>query len=359
MKILFDVREIEKNKFSGIGRFVLSILKHKDYFNDFEFILVGNKKTDLENPILKNYKIFIINDSIPLISEQLLIYRLAKKLKVDLYLSPYYKYPVLLDIDVITSVFDLIYLLIYPYKNRIQNSFYIKNFIKYFTSKSKFIITSSFSSKKDIISFFNIDDDKIRVIYLPLDDSFKPQQDYKIKETLLKYGIKKDYILYVGSDIYHKNLNSLYNAYKLLPKDIKNRYELVFGGFIDKNNKYPLARVLGYVNDDDLKCLYSGANLFVFPSLYEGFGYPPLEAMACGAAVIASNTSSMPEVLGDGAIYFNPQDLNDIASKIEFLLNNTQLREQLRLKGLKRASFFSYDRFLYDMKLLFYEIFKR
>jgi len=359
MKILFDVRELERNKFSGIGRFILSILKNKDYFKDFEFILIGNKKTDFDKPDLKGYDRFIINDIIPVFSEQLLLYNLVNKIKPDLYFSPYYKYPILIDIPVITAIFDLTYLIIQPYKNKLWNSFYIRNFIKYFTSKSNFIITSSHNTKKDILSFFKIEEKKIKVIYLPLDSSFKPQEEEKVKATLSKYGIKKNYILHVGNNSYHKNIKALYNAYKLLPQSIRDNYDLVLVGFKDNDNEYPLAKILSYVDDDSLKCLYSGATLFVFPSLYEGFGYPPLEAMSLGCPVLASHNSSIVEVLGDFAIYFNPENIMEIVSKIEALINNPEMRKEMGLKGLKRASFFNYEKFCSEIKMVFNEVLRK
>jgi len=359
MRILFDVRELERNKFSGIGRFILSVLKNKDYFNDFEFILVGNKKTDFDNSVLNGCDRFIINDIIPVFSEQLSLHNLVNRIKPDLYLSPYYKYPILIDIPVVTAIFDLTYLRVQPYKNMLWNSFYIKNFIKYFTSKSNFIITSSQNTKKDILSFFKMKEEKIKVIYLPLDNSFKPQEEGKVKTKLSEYGIKNDYILHVGNNSYHKNIKALYNAYKLLPQNIRDKYDLVLVGFRDINNEYPLAKVLSYVDDVSLKCLYSGATLFVFPSLYEGFGYPPLEAMSSGCPVLASHNSSIVEVLGDFALYFNPDNIMEIVSKIEALINNSEMRKEMGLKGLKRASFFSYEKFLSEIEMVFNEVLRK
>ncbi len=342
-KILFDVREIEKGKKTGIGRFILAILRNKDYFKDFKFILIGNKKTDFENSLL-NFERYIINDEIPLLSEQFEINTLIKKIKPDIYFSPYYKYPVLTEVPVITSIFDIMYLKIDPYKKNPVNCIYIKSFIKYFTSKSTVIITSSNYTKRDIISYFNIDEQKIKVVYLPLDESFKPQSSDKINLVRKKYQLNEKYILYVGNNQSHKNIKQLYKAYELLPENMKKEYFLVFAGFSDIKNEYPYARVLGYVDDEDLKALYSGCSLFVFPSLYEGFGYPPLEAVACGANVLSSNSSSLPEILDNMVDYFNPEDLFELKEKMIKLLSKKSEKKDIEL------SKFNIDNFLYKVK---------
>ncbi|MEF3280987.1 MAG: glycosyltransferase family 4 protein [Elusimicrobiota bacterium] len=338
-KILFDVRELERKKFSGIGRFVLAILENKDYFKDFEFILVGNKKTDFDKSLLINFEKHIINDSFPFISEQIAISRLIKKIKPDIYFSPYYKYPIFTKIPVITSVFDVTYLKIEPYKSKLINKFYIKNFIKYFTARTNIIITSSYNTKKDILSFFDINEEKIKVIYLPIKDSFKPQSKEKTDSVKQKFKIDRKYILHVGNNSAHKNIKTLYEAYKLLPENIKKEYLLILVGFKDIKNEYPLAKVLSYVEDDDLKALYSMCSLFVFPSLYEGFGYPPLEAVSCGARVLSSNKSSLPEILGDMVFYFNPDDVDELKERIIKLLKEDIEKKNIDLSRFKLENF--------------------
>lgn len=350
-KILFDVREIEKNKYSGIGRFILYILRNKNYFNGFEFIVVGNNKTDFRRDGLSDCKSFLISDRIPILSEQYALHKLVKKIKPDIYLSPYYKYPIFIDVDVITSIFDLTYLLVEPYKSSIRHTFYIKNFIKYFTSHSHFIITSSQNTKGDILRFFNIDEVKIKVIYLPIDEKFRPQHKDKIYSVLNKYKILKKYILHVGNDSYHKNIISLYKAYTILPSDVRNEYDLVLVGFKDIRDKYPLAKVIERVDDDELVSLYSGCSLFVFPSLYEGFGYPPLEALSCGANVLSSNTPCLKEILGENVVYFNPLDIYEIKEKILHALDG-----KILFKYTYDLSRFSLKNFLSNIMELFNQI---
>ncbi|MGC8867822.1 MAG: glycosyltransferase family 4 protein, partial [Elusimicrobiales bacterium] len=330
---------------SGIGRFVLSILKNKDYFKDYDFVLLGNKKTDFERGGLENCEKIIINDFPPPFYEQFKLHKAIKKINPDIYFSPYYKYPVFAGVKTVACIFDLIYLSVEPYKSQLKNQLYIRSFIKFFTSKVNCIITSSEHTKRDIQNFFNINDSKIKVVYLPIDEKFKPQSRSDIERVKKKYSVDREYILYVGNNSFHKNVKALYKAYTLLDEKMKWRYKLILAGFKDKKKEYQSAFVIERVDDEDLPALYSGCSLFVFPSVYEGFGYPPLEAISCGAKVVSSNSSSMPEILGDGVVYCNPYNPYDIKDKIVGVLENKIFPE-----GKTDLRRFSIDIFLSNIK---------
>jgi glycosyltransferase involved in cell wall biosynthesis len=170
-----------------------------------------------------------------------------------------------------------------------------------------------------------------------------------------KYGIKKDYLLYVGNFKPHKNVDCLVEAFIQLPSRLKEYYQLVLSGKLDEYSIRLVEKVkklsldgkvvfTGLVSDDDLPSLYSGATVFVFPSLYEGFGLPPLEAMACGTPVICSNKTSLPEVIGDGGVLVDPGRPEDFTNAIESLLSDQSVRDSISLKGLQRAREFSLGR---------------
>lgn len=349
-RILIDVRELEKNKYSGIGRFLINILENVDKFKDFKFIVVGNQKTDFDKEVFRNIEKNYFSEKIPILDEQLKLSKIVKKNNIDIFFSPYYKYPLFIDIPVITSIFDLTYLIVEPYKNEIKNKLYIKNFLKFFTMKSNLIITSSYNTKKDILSFFKVDEEKIKVLYLPLSKIFIPRSIEEQEKIKKKYNITKKYILSVGNNSHHKNLKTLYKAYNLLDENIKKEYILLFVGFWTRQNEYPNAVVLNSIDDYELSCIYSGSSLFVFPSLYEGFGYPPLEAIACGCRVLSSNLSSMPEILGSYAEYFNPYDLYELKNKIIYSLNNSKKLNSVDL------SKYSIDFFINQINTIFKSI---
>ena len=216
------------------------------------------------------------------------------------------------------------------------------------------IITDSNSTKNDLINYFNIPEEKIRVILLAADEKFKPLSNKEIKEAKQKYNLNFPFILYVGTLEPRKNIPSLIKAfYKLKKKNLQ--YKLVIAGkkgwkykeifeTIDKLNLQSDVVFTGYVPDEDLPALYNAADLFVYPSVYEGFGLPPLEAMACGTPVITSNTSSLPEVVGDAGIMVDPYDVDRLADAMQEVLTDEGLRADMTKKGLGRAKMFSWEK---------------
>ena len=200
----------------------------------------------------------------------------------------------------------------------------------------------------------NLPDKKIDVIYLSVDEKFKPQPAEKIKEIKKKYGISKNYILYVGNAKPHKNLSRLLSAWQLIDEEIKKDYILVLVGVGQKFcYKDENTLIIPFVSEEDLPILYSGVTVFVFPSIYEGFGLPPLEAMACGCPVISSNTSSMPEILGDACLYFNPYDVKEISKTILEILNSETLREKLQKKGFEKVKSYSLEKMVNSLIKIF------
>jgi len=220
--------------------------------------------------------------------------------------------------------------------------------------RSTTIIAVSESTKKDIITFYGINDDKIKVIYEGFHHTFDSKRSddsfYLVRE---KYHLPP-YILYVGNLLPHKNLNRLIEAYSLVSKAIP--HVLIIIGRKDQRFFPALEmraaelkvkeRVLffDYIDQVELPHFYRAAETFVFPSLYEGFGLPPLEAMASGTPVICSNISSLPEVVGDAGIYVNPEDPRMVADSIKRVLGDEKLRENLISKGYERAKLFSWQK---------------
>lgn len=356
IKIGIDIRELEKGKLTGIGRFLIEFLKRAKNNKEFEFMLFGNQNTDFSNVVLDGYKKTVVNEEFTFFWDQFKLKNVLTENNIDFFFSPYYKISLFSKVPSIMSLFDLTYLTTEPYKNQLKNKFYIKNFIKLTGKRARKVLTISHSSKNDLIQLLNLPKEKIEVVHLSVSENFYPRNFKEIEAVKKKYNIGKKYLLYTGNSNPHKNLNRLFNAYHLLPKNIKNEYSLVLAGVGNfAANLLPSAfYLLPFASDDDLPALYSGASLFVFPSLHEGFGLPPLEAMACGCPVISSNTSSMPEVLGDACLYFNPYNIKEISLKMAELLRNNELIKEYINKGIERVKMFSAEKM--TQKLI--EIFK-
>ncbi len=228
------------------------------------------------------------------------------------------------------------------------------------------VIAVSRQTARDIVEFLKVDPRKIKVIYHGVDSQFRPDVPLGfISAVRNKYGLgTSPYILWVGTIEPRKNLQALIKSYGQL-KTFHREYSLVLGGGWGWKYEeiFPLIRslgetvkVTGYLSREDLIALYAGAYLFVYPSLYEGFGMPLLEAMSSGVPVIASNTSCIPEVVGEAGILVNPLDVLQMAGAITRVLSDKALHASLREKGMERAKSFTWDRAAQETLVLYREI---
>jgi glycosyltransferase involved in cell wall biosynthesis len=218
------------------------------------------------------------------------------------------------------------------------------------------IIAVSLSTKMDLVNHLGIPEEKIEVTHLAVDESLRPDEDSNYTAALAdRWGIRGTYILCVGTIEPRKNIMRLIQAYSSLPETLKDKYLLVIAGgggwmnsdiysFIKDSGLESSVKILGYVEDSDLPVLYGGCDLFIYPSLYEGFGLPILEAMACGAPVITSQVSSLPEVAGNAAVFVDPHDLVSIREAMASVLTDQKKNRDLRMKGMARSKEFSWHR---------------
>ena len=228
------------------------------------------------------------------------------------------------------------------------------------------IIADSHNTKQDLINCFKVPKNKIKVIHLAADEIFKPLNYEEVNEFKRKYHINFPFILYVGNITENKNIPTLIKAFYMI-KNKNIKHKLVIAGMkrgdkrvfemIDQLNLLNEVIFTGYLPKEDLPRLYNAADLFVYPSFYEGFGLPPLEAMSCGCPVITSNTSSLPEVVGDAGIMIDPYDINGLSMKMYEILTNDDLREELKRKGLKRAKLFSWEKTAVETLKVYKEVF--
>lgn len=234
--------------------------------------------------------------------------------------------------------------------------FYFQKLIPVSARRGQQVIAVSESTRQDIINLLHIPDNRVRVIYSGIDaDRFHPVRDESWKSIIeQKYGVRSGaYILYVGGIHPRKNVTSLVKAFSILKERGLEQKLLLAGGMLFGNNELMVTIsqlgldgeivLAGQVPDNELPTLYSNASVFVYPSFYEGFGFPVLEAMACGTPVVTSTTSSLPEVAGEAALMADPNNIADIADKIWVVLTDSALRERMRVNGLSHASKFTWD----------------
>ncbi len=237
--------------------------------------------------------------------------------------------------------------------------------------KARRIIAVSSHTKKDIIKFFNIPDNKIKLVYEGVEEKYHPQEDKNLIEKIKKkYNIQPPYLMYVGAWKKHKNITNLVKAFAILKKNYTLPHRLVLVGkenslteeLKEEVTKLDLKKDViftGFVYEEDLPIIYNAAEVFVFPSLYEGFGLPPLEAMATGTPVVASNISSIPEILDKAADFFNPWDPEDMALRIRDVLFSKKKQEELKKRGLKKASQFSWQKCAQETLKIYEEVYKK
>lgn len=288
--------------------------------------------------------------------------------KTDIFHSPGYRVPLTKKAKLITTIHDLTRL-------KIRENL-PKNIVEHFLSivqpaieRSDKIIAISENTKKDIIEIFNIPQEKVRVIYYGISKNFCPIDDKeKIKEILKKYNISQPYLLCVATSLgKNKNLSTLIKSFKFFKDKYKSEHKLVIVG--KKSEEYNVLFRLAcelkidngviftdYVPEDDLVYFYNGAEVFVFLSLYEGFGLPVLEAMSCGLPVIVANTSSLPEVVGDAGILVSPYDIEQIAELIYKIISDSEFKESLVNKSLSQAKKFSWEKCAQETLRLYYNV---
>lgn len=252
---------------------------------------------------------------------------------------------------IVNTVYDMVFIRYPETMSKITHKIHQEH-LKRSCNDADIILTISQNTKNEIMEFVKIDSDKIQIAYPAVDHSvFFQNKDYKlIKE---KYNIKTDYILYFGTLEPRKNITSIIKAFKIVSeknKDISlvlaGRKGWMYDEIFALAEEFKLEDKIiftGYVPEEDASAIYSCASAFIFPSLYEGFGIPPLEAMACGTPVIASNTSALPEVVGNAGILVNPLDIENIAFEMDRLINDDKLKKEYSEKGLTQAKRFSWE----------------
>lgn len=292
--------------------------------------------------------------------ENLVLPRYLAKNHVDIYFCPAYVLPVLRRrrsisksrTRFVVTIHDLVGF-VYPETFTIKMRLWQRLFVGNAVRVADRILADSEATKKDILRFYSLDPDLINVVYPPVGEQFQPVTDPETIENIRKtHELPEKFILYVGTLEPRKNVASLARGYARLPRELRDRYALILAGApgwysaeiikeIESLQMPDRIRMIGYVDRRILAGLYSMASVFAYLSVYEGFGSPPLEAMACGTPVLSSHSSSLPEAVGGAGILVDPHNIDEISAQLTRLLTDDSVRMKLSQAGPSRAQQFS------------------
>ena len=357
MRIAIDAHSIGA-KLGGNESYAANLIEalaRIDTVNEYSLYVTTGEAFDRYRQSWPNFSVRLTRPHTPLIRIPLTLSAELRKNPVDV-LHVQFTAPPFCPCPVVVSVHDLSFEHL-PHTFNRRSRTQLRLTVRHSVRRAARVLTLSEHTRKDVIETYRIDPERVDVIPIAASPRFGPVLDDKeLQRVRHTYGIESDYILCVGSIQPRKNLVRLVKAYALLrnKRPADKLPKLVFVGkrawlydetlrAIDEMGITESVILTGYVPETDLPALYSGALCFVYPSFFEGFGLPPLEAMQCGVPVIIGNRTSLPEVVGDAALAVDPFDVHAIAGAIEDLINKPVLRDELRVKGLARAHIFDWQ----------------
>lgn len=367
MKIFIEGTPLFSNSRSGVGQYakrlteaMIAINNRNEYtLFGFHFLLKGLTvpKDDLSEAFKRKYIRLMPGRGYNL------LYKKGIRLPIDILLrsrpdvvfySNFVHWPLWTRAKSVIAIHDLGYIDLPQYVDK-KNRKFLEKFVPYSIKRADHIITISEYSKQQVMKHFSVDENKISIVMPAIDSKdYYPRTKAEVEKVKKLYKLPKNYLLFVSTLEPRKNVTGLLDAFAALPIEIQNQYPLILVGgkgwadeeILERLERYknlPIIRP-GYVNDEYMASLYSGATALVFPTNYEGFGMPPLEAMACGTPVITSSTTSLPEVVGSAAISIDPSNTKEITKAIETLVSDKGLQRKLSAKGLKQARKFSWEK---------------
>ena len=354
MRIGIDARKLHD---FGIGTYIRNLLRHLARIDrETEYVLLA-RPGDVNG-------LQVLGENFRAVSERAGNYSVGEQLKVpvalvregvQLFHAPHYVLPPLVPCRSVVTIHDVIHLMFPQYLPHRAALTYARTFIGLAARRSNRIMTVSESSKRDILKYVDVPPEKIEVIYNSYDERFSVQPSDEATDRLReRYQLHDQFVLYAGNVKPHKNLERLIDAFYLVRQRGLDHLKLVLIGddiskyaslrrAVQHHGLHKYVRFLGYLPEETLAVMYRLASVFVFPSLYEGFGLPPLEAMASGTPVVTSNISSLPEVTGNAAVLVDPYDPHSIADGIYSVVADPARRADLSAKGVARAHEFSWE----------------
>ena len=370
MRVAIDARKLHD---FGIGTYIRNLLRQLARIDrETDYVLLS-PQTDLDiaAQLGPNFRTVLEPSPNYSLREQIHVPWVLRRERPDVFHAPHYVLPPAVPCRSVVTIHDCIHLMFPQYLPNKAAYAYARVSMWAAVKRSNCILTVSEASKRDILHFFNVAPEKIVVVYNAIDDHFwltPPEEEVaRVRE---RYQLDHQFVLYVGNIKPHKNLVRLIEAFDELRRSGPEELKLLIIG--DEISKLPSlrravhrhklhkhVRFLGYVSDGTLRILYRLASLFVFPSLYEGFGLPPLEAMASGTPVVTSNQSSLPEVTGDAAVLVDPYDVSSIVDGMRRVLTDPVLAANLRRRGPERAREFSWARSVQKIRAVYEQVGRR
>lgn len=367
-EIWFEATQLLKSPLghqSGIGYYTENIITNLvKHYNDYNYKIVGNifinKKVPTKLAAINNDN-FLLTRYIPakLWSQSIKLgilphINLIHKGSPDLVINfDFVRVPVSKKVKTITVIHDLTYI-VHPEFIEKRNLLRLKKLVPRAVKSSTRVVAVSEATKKDLVKLFELNPEKIDVVANAVDIKlYKPKA--LTNEIRNKYNLPKKYLLYLGNIEPRKNIKGIIEAYSMLPNEISSKYKLVLAGgrgwnqgeinnALKQSAKKDKIIFTGYIDDRDKPEIYAGADIFLFPSHYEGFGLPILEAMACEVPVITADNSSLKEVAGNAALYVDSKRPKELAEAIIKILENKNIRNDLVKKGTLRAIDFSWKK---------------
>ena len=367
MRIGIDARKLHDY---GIGTYVRNLVSGLAQQDGDEGYVLLCRRADLEfvrglGPRFEAIRVEAGNYSL---REHVTIPMALARARVDLFHAPHYVVSRFTPCPFVVTIHDCIHLRFPEYLPSRAAHTYARMMMRSSAHRSRRVLTVSNASKHDILRYLRVPAEKVEVIYNALDERLvSPPTEQEISQIRERFQLTAPFILYTGNIKPHKNVDRLIEAYSILRRRGQLDAKLLIIG--DDISKYPNlrrlvhrfqihqhVRFLGFVPEVTLAALYRLASVFVFPSLYEGFGLPPLEAMAAGVPVITSNVSSLPEVVGDAALLVDPMDAGAIADAMARVLNDQALRARLIARGYDRITCFSWERSVRRVREVYHEL---
>ncbi len=285
--------------------------------------------------------------------QQWVIPRLLRQHKADLYHSAYYLMPYITGVPTLLTLYDLIPLH-YPEYSTLKARWLFRWATVLALRTARHTVAISDATRRDFLARFSLRPERVTAIPLAADPAFTPQSPDVVAVLRARYCLPEKFLLYLGSNKPHKNLVRLVEAWAVVQAEAPDVTLVIAGAWLPQHPepRQPAQALgiddrvcwLGALSGEDLPALYTAADAFVFPSLYEGFGLPVIEAMACGTPVVCANTSSLPEVAGDAALLFDPTQAEAMVAALRRMLNDADVRADLRRRGLAQAVRFSWAR---------------